>query len=300
MKKSFNSKCYVLFSITLTLVFFFLLIFFSNSFNSCSISSRSQTLNKRHIAFFLMGTGNYIRLAEQLISSMEKHFCSNTNSINVHYFIFTDASPNWSPLGKLNSNRNFTLIYQRHLDWPFSTLLRFKIILDIYDRFLLNKTYDFLYWLDVDMRFVDDVCEDIFGDLVATRHPEIHSSERAYPYESANRNSRAYIEPTRRFETPYFVGAFFGGTSGEMFRLLMTCYENIQYDYNELNGFIALVHDESHLNKYFLNRPPTLVLSESYCYKEPPGDDLFPYLKKTKPKIYALIKNPDELRQKIS
>ena len=45
------------------------------------------------------------------------------------------------------------------------------------------------------------------------------------------------------------MGAFFGGNAEEMCKLLMTCDENIQYDYKNLNGFIARVHDESHLNR---------------------------------------------------
>ena len=35
-----------------------------------------------------------------------------------------------------------------------------------------------------------------------------------------------------------------------MLKLMSTCDANIQRDFQELNGFIALVHDESHLNRY--------------------------------------------------
>ena len=113
-------------------------------------------------------------------------------------------------------------------------------------------SFDFLYWLDGDMRMVDDICEDILGDLVGTMHPHYYKSNEKYPYESNNPKSRAYLEQDHRYENPYYVGAFYGGNTEEMCKLLMTCDENIQWDYKNLNGFIAKVHDESHLNRYLI------------------------------------------------
>ena len=183
-------------------------------------------------------------MIRQLINSMEKNFCSNSPHIYVHYFIFTDDIK-FKPfyVNSASSNRNYTIIHQQHLKWPMSTLLRFSNILKNSERI------DYLYWIDADMRIVDYLCEDIFGDLVATMHPHYFTSKEKYPYESRNFMSRAYLEQKHRFETPNFVGAFYGGNVEEMCMLLMTCDENIQYDYNELNGFIALIHDESHLNR---------------------------------------------------
>ena len=42
------------------------------------------------IGFLLMGSGKYIQLVDQLIKSMDKHFCTQKDHIHVHYFIFTD------------------------------------------------------------------------------------------------------------------------------------------------------------------------------------------------------------------
>ncbi len=41
---------------------------------------------------------------------------------------------------------------------------------------------------------------------------------------------------------------------------------NIDSDLNK--GIIAVWHDESHLNRYFIDHPPTKILCPSYCYYE--------------------------------
>ena len=205
----------------------------------------------RRVGFFLMGTGKYIKLTDQLITSMETHFCTDPRMpVYVHYFIITDEksySPQLASNSKLH-RRNYSLIYQKQMEWPYSTLLRFEIIVKNFGELGFN-TFDYLYWLDGDMKMVAPVCEDIFGDLVATMHPHYYMSDHAYPYESSNAKSRAYVDQRHRYENRYYVGAFFGGSPHEMCMLLMTCHQNIQYDYNTLDGFIARVHDESHLNR---------------------------------------------------
>ena len=168
--------------------------------------------------------------------------------VYVHYFVFTDSTAWRAPISSGNSNRNYSIIFQKKLAWPQSTLNRFEIIVDNFVE-LGFSSYDYFYWLDADMKMVDHVCEDIFGDLVATMHPHYYKSNEMYPYESSNTQSRAYVDQLHRYEHHYYVGSFYGGSSLEMRKLIKTCHENIQYDYKQLNGFIAKVHDESHLNR---------------------------------------------------
>lgn len=57
-------------------------------------------------------------------------------------------------------------------------------------------------------------------------------------------------------------------------------------------GIVAQWHDESHMNRYMIDHPPSRPLSYEYCYPEPelgrhPNDN---------PKIIALLKNHGELR----
>ena len=56
---------------------------------------------------------------------------------------------------------------------------------------------------------------------------------------------------------------------------------------------IALWHDESHMNRYMIDNPPTLSLTPSYCFAEEQMQNPdYPF----KPKIIALKKNHSELR----
>ena len=60
------------------------------------------------------------------------------------------------------------------------------------------------------------------------------------------------------------------------------------------NGVIALWHDESHLNRYLIDNPPSITLDPSYCFAEEQMSNLsYPY---KNPKIIALKKNHNELR----
>lgn len=212
------------------------------------LSRLSDVTPIRRVGFFIMGTGKYLKLVEQLIRSLDDHFCVNNKQIYVNYFVFTD-NKTWTPVAQRfpSSNRQFRIIYRQNQNWTLNTLLRFEMILKIYDSLNLHA-YDFLYWLDADMKMVDAICEDIFGDRVGTMHADYHTSEKVYPYESRNKNSTAYILPKLRYEHPYYVGSFFGGNSNEMKKLMTKCHQNIQFDLRELN-FIARVQDESHLNK---------------------------------------------------
>jgi histo-blood group ABO system transferase len=59
------------------------------------------------------------------------------------------------------------------------------------------------------------------------------------------------------------------------------------------NGVIALWHDESQMNRYLIDNPPTLSLTPSYCFaEEQMGNPDYPFA----PKIIALKKNHSELR----
>lgn len=64
------------------------------------------------------------------------------------------------------------------------------------------------------------------------------------------------------------------------------------------NGVIALWHDESQMNRYLIDNPPTLSLEPSYCYPEPAlkNPEGWIVTKYYNPKILALDKNHSEYR----
>ena len=136
------------FTLFLIILLTLLLIFFINKYHkfynqfeqSCDCEVK---LTK--IGFFLMGTGKYIELVDELIKSMEIYFCPNNKIIEVNYIIFTDKI-NYKPILNNDKYRKFNIIQQNKLKWPNSTLLRFEIVLSQSD-FLDYKSFDYLFIL---------------------------------------------------------------------------------------------------------------------------------------------------------
>jgi histo-blood group ABO system transferase len=91
----------------------------------------------------------------------------------------------------------------------------------------------------------------------------------------------------------YFAGGFNGGTSENFLKMSESIYKDIEED--KSRGHIAVWHDESHLNRYFINNPPSIILDPSYCFpKDAVWAQEHPY-RATK-KLCALEKNHKEFQ----
>lgn len=234
-----------------------------------------------NIGLCIVATGKYIAYVQPLIESAEKYFCTNHN---VTYFIFTDASP---------IERSDTItVFQKKLGWPYDTMMRPSMYYTCFknskesqinqQRKISILDMDFLFSCDADMRFVSSVGDEILHERVGTLHPGYVNSPGTY---ETNPISRAYVRPGEaRY---YFAGGFWGGSQKEFFNIAGTITANVEADL--LQGHIAVWHEESHLNRYFIDHPPTLILSPSYCYPESLN---LPYPKK----LLALDKNHSSMR----
>jgi histo-blood group ABO system transferase len=85
----------------------------------------------------------------------------------------------------------------------------------------------------------------------------------------------------------YFAGGFNGGTKEQYLKMAQKLATNIRLDYDK--NIIAVWHDESHINRYFIDNPPTKILDPGYCY----GESLKPPFA---PRLIALDKNHNEVR----
>lgn len=224
-----------------------------------------------NIGLLIIATNKYIDFLEPLLKSTDQFFLKNQN---VTYFIFTNKD-----ISFLKNERNIVKVEVEHKNWPWMTLGRYKIFCDNKD--LLSKM-DYLYYCDVDMKFVDEVSDEILHERVATQHPCWYET-RGTP--ENNPNSLACVHPHENMQ--YFAGGFNGGTSEEFLKMSNILSNNIDIDYK--NNVVAIWHDESHLNRYFIDNSPTKILSPSYCY----GESMeIPFPKK----ILALDKNHFKIR----
>jgi histo-blood group ABO system transferase len=247
-----------------------------NWIGAVSASSHAK-LNQNSIykiGLCIVATGKYIDFAHNLIRSARHYFCPNHN---VTYFLFTDQLVEPTP--------DIIVLPHRRLGWPYDTMMRFHI----YDAFQKElRAMDYVFATDADMLFVDSVGDEILAERVGTQHPGFVGQRGTY--EANNALSCAYVRPQEG--TVYFAGGFYGGTSQEFLTMVAALKQAVNRDLLNLD-YIAVWHDESHLNRYFIDNPPTVTLSPSYCY---PESLCLPYTKK----LLALDKNHQEYQTGLS
>jgi len=198
------------------------------------------------IAILYICTGKYNVFWHGFYDSAEKYLFTDHQKT---YFVFTDTDSKNEIFSTCN---NTIVIFQEKLGWPFDTLMRFKMFYSQSDQL---ADYDYIYFFNANMRLIDFVGQDLLPDngskdLVGVLHPGYYlDSKLFYPYDR-NRNSLAYI-PFHKGKY-YFMGGLNGGSAKEYLEMVKILKENIDFDLK--NNIIAKWHDESHLNKYFLNK----------------------------------------------
>ena len=83
-----------------------------------------------------------------------------------------------------------------------------------------------------------------------------------FPYE---RNSRSLAYIPYGEGSHYFMSGAFGGRTKEYIEMCSEIEDNIRRDFQD--GIIAIWHDESHFNKYMLNKNP-LIMPSGYIIPE--------------------------------
>lgn len=226
------------------------------------------------IALLTIATNKYIQFAQPLWDSVKTHFLTE-HQVDMFVHTNVDGVPD-----------GCKKIYQEHHPFPYPTLMRFHI-------FTTNKShyddYDYYFYCDIDMLFVDHVGEEVFGNITATRHPGFYNQSRQFFSYETRPASSAYISNNEG--TYYFCGGFNGGR--DYLKMAEKIAKNIDDD--EKEGLVAVWHDESHLNRYLVDNPPDNILTPSYCFPEPPTGNAWG-LEKFKPKLIALNKNHDSIR----
>ena len=219
----------------------------------------------KSVGLCIMATGKYVHFANKLIDSAEKFFLPGHKRT---YFVFTDR------LEELQKNPRIVPVFQKRLGWPHDSMMRTAVYFDHKDLF---NSMDYLFACDADMLFVDYVGSEILHERVGTLHPGFTSKRGTY---DKNPLSKAFVNEHEGAH--YFAGGFYGGSRENFITLLDTLTHNIQDDLN--HKIVAIWHDESHLNRYFIDHEPTCILNTSYCYAE--GRSL-----PTPPRLVALHKS---------
>ena len=228
------------------------------------------------ICILTIATNKYIQFVERLYDNIEENFL---NGHEIQGLLFTEHD--------VETSDNIKVSKIEHEPWPIPTLKR-------YNYFVKEKehisTFDYCYYFDVDMGIVAKVGDEVLGDLVATMHPYqsfVPKEQRTY---DRNPKSLAYVPVGEEGEL-YYAGGFNGGSTKRFLEMSEVLADRVTKDLE--NDVIALWHDESQMNRYLIDNPPTVSLTPSYVFAEElMGNPDYPH----EPKIIALKKDHNELR----
>ena len=221
------------------------------------------------VGLCVVATGKYAQFVPPLLDSAREYFCSEHE---VTYFVFTDQEIELGP--------DVVKVHQDRLGWPHDTLKRFHMYAAMKEP--LSKM-DYVFALDADALIVGKIGREIFSRRVFTQHPGFLGKTGTY---ERNKDSAAYVR--KKLGTTYCCGGFYGGTSEEFLKFVQRAAAMVDRDLAK--GYIAKWHDESYLNRYVVDYPPTKILSPSFCY---PDEWELPFEKK----IVVLTKNHEEVRR---
>jgi len=204
----------------------------------------------------------YWPFISDMIASARKFFLKGHQ---VDFILWTDMP--------VDTKIDAKIIPTEPFQWPLPTLYRYHLFLREEE---LLKEYDFIYYIDADMKFVSRVGDEVFGELMGAQHPMYAIRQNYVPPYEPNEKSTAFIrrpgrvieeKGKKRFEPLYFAGGFQGGRSDKFIEAMKVMRDRIDEDFTK-NGYIAIWNDETHWNRYLFENPPDVVLNPSYVYPD--------------------------------
>jgi len=212
----------------------------------------------------LIATNGYTVYLKDIIESAKKHFMRDAE---LSFIIYTNSI-------NIDQTDNIKIVNIEDEHWPGPTLKRFHYFCKAWN--IIEKS-DFSFYIDVDSSFRKD-----FGladldkiiplkniKMIGTLHPGYYGKQGT---PERRVNSTAYI--SEGTNNRYFCGGFIGGKSSDFLDTARRLRDNIDIDLG--NGIIAVWHDESHINNYFFESQPSLVLGEGFsCPEERLGQGVF-------------------------
>lgn len=230
------------------------------------------------VAICFIGTGKYLNFLPKYYENIHKFFLPN---VEKEFIVFTD--------GEGDFPEDIKVYYQEHLEWPYITLNRFEIIQKAEEEIKKN---DWFIFVDADALVVDKITEKEFFDetktLFGVHHP-CHFLKMPphikFPGSlETNPLSSACVKDDADFSV-YFQGCLWGGKVPYVFDMMKELDKKTKDDLSR--NVIAVWHDESHLNKYFIeNKKNVKVLGPEYAYPE-----VFSEYCNFEPKIVHLAKD---------
>lgn len=215
----------------------------------------NRFIKKQKVGILCICTGKYICFFDEFYTSCELNFLCNYEK---HYYVFTDSEIK-------NEHVRVHRIEQRKLGWPYDTLMRFHMF-DSIGNVLVEM--DYLFFFNINMVFNSNIGTEVLPSsqhnyLAGVKHPGYYRNKiNDFPYERCEDSTACISIGEGKY---YYQGCLSGGRTYEYLEMCTIIKTNINLDLE--NGIIATWHDESHLNKFYLDKK-IRTLSPSYAYPE--------------------------------
>ncbi|BEV35480.1 hypothetical protein [Synechococcus sp. M16CYN] len=202
------------------------------------------------IGWLVIGTNRYLSLALSCLESIQAHY---SGALHSRFILFTDRP-------QVCSHSWVEVIDVPHEPFPGISLQRYHHFYRHANRLV---DCDYLFYVDADMAFVD-VGDEILGRRVVVTHPAFVNTQSVdCPFD---RNPACRAQIPIEYQGPYFQNCFQGGERTDFLRMSRRLARRIRADLR--SGVMPLWHDESHMNRYMLEYPPTRMLHPGYAYPE--------------------------------
>lgn len=209
---------------------------------------------KKRVAICFIGTNKYLNFFETFYRSIKKLFLPDCEKT---IFLFTD--------GPVCEYPDVKTVAIEHQPWPFITLQRFETILKVEQEL---KEFDWFVYLDADMLVNTKIS---FADFFNTekkwfgvQHPGFLNGGGTFEF---RKKSKAAVNPATDDISTYWQGCLWGGKIEPVIELCKELSSRTNVDLQ--NNLIAIWHDESHLNKFYIeNKQHVHTLNAGFAYPE--------------------------------
>lgn len=232
------------------------------------------------IGILLIATNKYKQFVPQFIDSVARYFMKDKI---IHIYLFTDEV--MPELFRQPDRINITQRVIFSYGFPFATLYRYRIFL----KDQLWQDCNYLFYFDVDTRIVAPIGEEMLADLVAVRHPGFDKVG------GGSWENNKYSVCFTKERKSYYAGGVQGGEMRNYARAMRIMDNAILID--EKNGIMPVWHDESAWNWYLSWHKGFKELDSGYCMVEQMELRKKWKIDGLQPKVLALEKNHEVIRQ---
>ncbi len=207
------------------------------------------------VSINVIATNKYINFLPDLVKSIDDFLFKNSHILVI---VHTNSSIEGidSPSRRIKILKNEI----EHEPWPYTTLKRFHYFNKA--KSLIERS-DYSFYIDADSLFIGEIQEEFLPEwgMIGTIHPCLFSGNGT---PERNSQSKAFISPSEN--NRYFCGGFFGGDSKSFLEMSEKIFLNIEDDLSR--NIIAVWHDESHINRFFFDNSPCIILEPPFAVAE--------------------------------